>query len=352
VEQPDQPANDNLVGTGDVVPNQMRRSAKAPKLSADGFLAQWKSRLSSKKDPLPALRAMCRAGISGDIPETAVQEIAFATTTHPGLAERLALHLSFQSRFGKCNSFSRRLLRQFRADFAGSIAFDAAEFVGYRAEHSIEEWVAQNAPRELADLESWMRRGVIAFLEMSEPTVRSTGLFAILKEWSSREKPASKPDVVFAQGLIAGLIGPRLNRSRLQCLRSGIQIFESERRDVLDRERNLQMIIKGNQDTIRSQEQNVATLNSELEASKSESESKGSILAARDSEILTLKEQLTLVDRHWEGVSEQQLAKQGGALRTKVQHELREALLALDREDPNVQMALNRLRRIEGIVKE
>jgi hypothetical protein len=112
------------------------------------------------------------------------------------------------------------------------------------------------------------------------------------------------------------------------------------------------MIIKGNQDTIRSQEQNVATLNSELEASKSESESKGSILAARDSEILTLKEQLTLVDRHWEGVSEQQLAKQGGALRTKVQHELREALLALDREDPNVQMALNRLRRIEGIVKE
>jgi hypothetical protein len=50
-------------------------------------------------------------------------------------------------------------------------------------------------------------------------------------------------------------------------------------------------------------------------------------------------------------VSEQELAKQSGSFREKVSQELEETLLALDRENPNLEIALRRLRRIDDILK-
>jgi len=45
------------------------------------------------------------------------------------------------------------------------------------------------------------------------------------------------------------------------------------------------------------------------------------------------------------------VAKIAGEIREKFGHEIREAILSLDdRPDPNIPMALNRLRRMEGIL--
>jgi len=352
MEQIEQPANDNSARAGDSVPKAGRRLKKNLSLDADNFLIQWRSHLSSKKDPLPALRSMCKAGINGDASDAVLQDIISALAGRAGIAERLALHLAFQLQFGKPNSFTRRLLRQLRTSFETSISYDASEFAGYRGESSIEGWVIQNAPKESSEFELWLRRSVVVFLEIADSTVRFTGLLAILRELSRRGKKLSKPERTFVQGIIAALASARLKPGRILNFYSGIQMIELERRDILDRERHLQMTIRGSQDTIHSHEQKIASLQAELAAANNASALNDSTMAARDLEIQSLKEQLRLVDRHWEGVSEQQLAKQGGALRGKVQHELQEALLALDRENPNIEMALNRLRRIEGIVKE
>jgi len=295
---------------------------------------------------------MCKAGINGEILDSTVQDLTSSLTAHPALPERLCIHLAFQQRFRKSNPLSRRLLRQFRIDFDRSIGYDPADFGGYRAERSIEQWASHKGAQTPDEIDTWIRRAIVALLDVTDDTARATGLFTIVREWLSTSRKVPKPELVFIQALISALSTPRINRNKLLTLYSGVQMVERERREILDRERSLQMTIKGHQDAVRLLEERVAALSEEVKVAKNESRSKDQNLATRDSELSALNDKMNLLDRHWEGVAEQQLAKQAGTLRAKIQHELQEALLALDREDPNVQMALNRLRRIEGIVKD
>jgi hypothetical protein len=57
-------------------------------------------------------------------------------------------------------------------------------------------------------------------------------------------------------------------------------------------------------------------------------------------------------DYHWKCVLEQELLKLKGNIRDRVNGELVECFLSLDREEPNVQLCLRRLKHIQEIVSK
>ena len=81
-------------------------------------------------------------------------------------------------------------------------------------------------------------------------------------------------------------------------------------------------------------------------------------IEAQNAEIRKLKQSLAdaeeryrLLDEHWQRSSATSVARKVGSLSEEVGHEVQEAILSLDRETPNLTMALNRLRRLQSIIK-
>ena len=66
-------------------------------------------------------------------------------------------------------------------------------------------------------------------------------------------------------------------------------------------------------------------------------------------ELVEAEDRYRLLDEHWTRSSATNVAKKIGSLSEEVRHEVQEAILSLDRDVPNVAMALNRLRRLQAI---
>jgi uncharacterized protein YeeX (DUF496 family) len=133
---------------------------------------------------------------------------------------------------------------------------------------------------------------------------------------------------------------------------SGVQAVEAQFQDMLSRELGLQRQVRTQQDEINDYQKRVTKLDEDLAQVREESSQRNDRIAELTQSLADDQEKYRLLDQHWRGVSEQELAKQSGSFRNKVSQELREALLALDRDDPNLEMGLRRLRRIEDILKK
>ena len=73
-------------------------------------------------------------------------------------------------------------------------------------------------------------------------------------------------------------------------------------------------------------------------------------LAEAANKLAEEEERIRELEKHWEETSEQNLARQRHKIVSELSHDLQEARLALDRESPNREMALNRIRRAEDTI--
>jgi uncharacterized protein YeeX (DUF496 family) len=259
--------------------------------------------------------------------------------------------------FGNLNSLSKKCLIELRSAFASSIKFDQNEFVGYRAARDVQVWVKEHAPKTPPfERDAWFRQFVICLLKDAEPKVLISGLVASAESWisSSGQKPTKKKgaEQLFVRGIAQALGSPTINMGRLELVLSGVQAVEAQFQDMLSRELGLQRQVRTQQDEINDYQKRVTKLDEDLAQVREESSQRNDRIAELTQSLADDQEKYRLLDQHWRGVSEQELAKQSGSFRNKVSQELREALLALDRDDPNLEMGLRRLRRIEDILKK
>jgi septal ring factor EnvC (AmiA/AmiB activator) len=145
---------------------------------------------------------------------------------------------------------------------------------------------------------------------------------------------------------------PSISLSKLDLAISGVETVDAQFREMLSRELNLQRQVRTQQDGINALQTQVSSLDSDLAQAREESGQRATRLSELTQLLAEADERYRLLDQHWRGVSEQELAKQSGSFREKVSQELEETLLALDRENPNMEIALRRLRRIEDILKK
>lgn len=335
-------------------PSDAPKAKKRPaKVGPEVFLANWRSVLASEKDPVTRLRPMIRAGFQGEVKGEQVSQLLASLLERPVLTERLALPLAAQERFGKLKPLAGAVLGEVRNAFEKAIGYDPQEFSGYRAPRAVEDWVAEHAPKAPAtERDSWFRRFVVCLLKESEPKTLLTGLVAASRVWiSAKGQKRSNEEAAFVRGIVLALGTPAIGLSKLELILAGVAAIDAQFRQMLDRELNLERQIRSQQDSIEALRNQVSGLGGELAEVRTEAEKKAARVAELEQSLAEAGERYNLLDRHWRGVSEQQLAKQSGSFREKVRHEVQEALLALDREGPNVEMALERLRRIEEIVE-
>jgi hypothetical protein len=325
---------------------------KPIKVDPETFLANWRQALVSEKDPVPKLRTMVRIGFQGEVNGEHVSQLIASLAEHRTVAERLVLPLAVQERFGKLKPLARRFLAEFRTSFESGINYDPRDFSGYRAPRAIEDWVAEHAPSAPAsDRDSWFRRFAACLLKDSEPKTVLVGLVAASRKWtSSKGIKSAAAEATFVRGIALALSPPAISSSKLELILAGVSTTEDQFRQMLNRELNLERQIRTLQDSIDQLTKRVSELDGSLAAAREERENKTARIAQLEQSVSEAEERYSLLDRHWRGVSEQQLTKQSGSFKEKVSQEVVEAILALDRETPNLEIALRRLRRIQDIL--
>ena len=346
---------DALVGSSTVNSAKERKTLRKP--NAEEFVAAWRGTISSNKDPLTKIRPMIKTGFAGEINGEIVSQIVStlleARRDHVCLAERLALSLAVQERFGKLKPLSQRVLATLRSHFGKAIGYDAKEFVGYRGPRAIEEWVSEHAPRVTPlERDAWLRRFVTCLLKDSDSKTILTALIAATRNYTPRKGKTANQEAMLVRGVVAALIPPVVAANRLQLIMAGANSLEGQFQEMLSREASIERQLQTKQSSIDDLEDKITVLEGRLAEAHNDATQKATKIAELEKSIQDASDRYALLDQHWRGVSDQQLAKQSGSFREKVQHELQEALLALDREQPNIEMALQRVRRIREILEK
>jgi len=331
---------------------EVPKNKKPAKVDPETFLANWRHALASEKDPVLKLRTMVRVGFQGEVSGEHISQLVASLAEHRTVAERLVLPLAVQERFGKLKPLARGFLCEFRTSFESAINYDRREFSGYRAPRAIEDWVVEHAPSApAAERDSWFRRFAACLLKDSEPKTVLVGLVAASRRWaSSKGLKSSAEEATFVRGIALALSSPAIGSGKLESILAGVAAVDEQFRLMLNRELNLERQIRTQQDSIDGLKKDVSELEGNLSAALADGAKKAARIGELEQSLAEAEERYNLLDRHWRGVSEQELTKQSGTFREKVSQELVEALLALDRETPNMEIALRRLRRIQEIL--
>jgi archaellum component FlaC len=332
--------------------NPAPKTKKSAKPDPETFLENWRQALAGKKDPVPKLRTMARVGFQGEVKADQVAQLVASLAEHPTVAERLVLSLAVQERFAKLKPLAGRLVAEFRTSFESGINYDPMEFSGYRAPRAIEDWVAEHAPSTPASArDSWFRRFAVCLLNNTEPKTVLVGLVAASRKWaSSKGLKSAKEDASFVRGIALALSPPAIGSNKVQLILAGVAAVEEQFRQMLNRELDLECQMRKQQEKIDALNKRVSDLEDSLAAALEDGEKKTARISKLEQSLSEAEERYHLLDRHWRGVSEQELTKQSGSFREKIGQELVEALLALDRENPNLEIVLRRLRRIQEIL--
>jgi len=352
------------------------RTARAPKPSFDSFLEEWRNNLiDGNANNIGKLRALLKAGCVGDLKPEESAQLYDSLIQNITAAERLGVVLATQRRLARVNGISRALLDRLRLHFSEAIEYQSDDFAAANGSQAIERFVESNAPRigkssesdqltagqrerpepvrERIRDDSWLRQFFVCLCVESEQKVFLSGLIAVGKWWLARHAPAfvkNHDDANLSRAVSNALSAPSISRQRWELLFAGIVPLEHQFAVLLNRE--LELIRR-----VRSQDAEVESLRSERVNLVNRIASEEAAKHAAQDDVSRLQQTLNeanekyqLLDQHWRAVSDQSLKKQSGSFRERIGHEVQEVLLSLERQTPNVSMALLRLKRIDEIV--
>jgi hypothetical protein len=351
------------------------KTARTPKPSSDSFLEEWRNSLIDGKANIGKLRALLTAGCIGDLRPEQIAQLYESLIQNITAAERLAVVLATQRRLGRANGISRALLNRLRLHFSEAIEYQSDDFAAANGSQAIERFVETNAPRTIKSSESdqftagkreraeptkerirddsWLRQFFVCLCTESEQRVFLSGLIAVGKWWLAGNAPAfmkDHDDANLSRAVSNALSAASISKQRWELLFAGIVPLERQFAVLLNRELELIRRVRS-QDTeiesLRRERVNLVNRFASEEAAKNAAQDDVSRLQQALNEA---NEKYQLLDQHWRAVSDQSLKKQSGSFRERIGHEVQEALLSLERQTPNVSMALLRLKRIDEIV--
>lgn len=295
---------------------------------------------------------MVRAGFEGDVKSEHVSQMIASLAEHGAIADRIALRLAVQERFGKLNQLARRFLNELRTSYERGISYEPGDFRGYRAPRAIQDWIAEHAPTAPASLrDSWFRQFTVCLLKDSEPKTVLVGLLAASRRWaSSKGLKSSAEDAAFVRNVTLAISSTAIGANKIESILAGADAVEHQFRQALNHELDLERRILTQQDTIDALNKRVAALDIDLAKAAAAGAKGETRIAELEAALVAAGERYALLDRHSRGNLDQELRKQGETFKEKVSQEVDEALLALDRENPSLEIALRRLRRIQDIL--
>jgi regulator of replication initiation timing len=202
--------------------------------------------------------------------------------------------------------------------------------------------------------DSWLRRFFVCLCAENEPKVFINGTIAAGKWWLALHSPVfaeGRGDANLARAFSNAICAGAVSRQRLELIFTGIGPLQQQFTALLNRELELTRRVQNRDaeiDDLTREKTDLESRLATLEVDKAAAQERSTEL---QQSLTEAEERYHLLDQHWRAVSEQSLNKQSGSFRERIGHELQEALLSLQRESPNVSMALLRLKRIDEILK-
>jgi len=167
---------------------------------------------------------------------------------------------------------------------------------------------------------------------------------------SARKKPIQKPSFSFAKIVGDLLAAPKPSLSQIKRLLNTTDSFRME----LERQRKAS---REQTEAMESLETKLSATNDDLARSREllvnmEGKTKDLAKEVRQLESRLREESARAIgiEQHWKQVVKQELAGFSFRLREQIEHEVNEIRLCIERENPNVEMAVHRLNRILSII--
>lgn len=366
---PSPPPDDAVKEPAQNIPSEEKRS---PRPTFEAFALQWRASVADK-NAAAQLRPLLKGGYTDDFRPDHATLLCDAAMEKPEVAERIGALLAAQKRFGKLNLLSRSVLDELRRRFRASLEYYEDEFRGANGAHVIETFIRDRAPHTrmqpkrtdghattpaingvALNADAWLRRFFICLCAEPESKVFLAGTIAVGKWWLGLQSPgpaSEQEDASLARVFSAAIAAGTVSRPKLDLIFSGIRPLARQFTTLLSRELDLMRRMQNSEMEIEALKREQGRLESALAESRQQVRVVEQDKVALQDQLAEAEERYRLLDQHWRGVSDQTLRKQSGSFRERVGHELQEALLGLERETPNVSMALTRLKRIQEILK-
>ncbi len=200
------------------------------------------------------------------------------------------------------------------------------------------------------------RLALVCVMEELSPMAKAAGTYRIL--WGCTERAHAQDEAstveVDLSGFyseIAAIFGAEsINIKRIVSglgLAAPALALNEEHCKEIDR---LRGSVKQLTERVVRREAELSETDTALSAARSRIDELERALAEKDRLVSEAERRCESLDDHWKEVNQQQLARQAHAVKSDLDHELAEVRLSLDRQNPNVGMALERVRRMERIV--
>lgn len=362
MDEEDMPdANQDKPAEAKVAKEGRPRPKRKPKPSFDEFFQNLSETITkeSKKDELPSVMRLLKQGFAEEVQPDHAEKV-FGLIKEYRSVDRLAVQLA-TALPPRPSGIARAVRNRLRSCSAELICYPA-DRPGEDRFFDLASWIkAGNAKPDQLDAPrhppEWVRMAFTCLATEPDALVRSEAVHRLLTMIARTGKRGqvgsfhtdSQSFLIEVGKLVsAKKISPGKVTSALQFAHpleeksQQDQAALSEMRKETDEanEKSCSLIEKN----VQLQQQLDSTLICEKELQQQ---------LADTTEQLTLeKDRLNEREKHWEKRSVQDLTRQRHRIVSELGHDLQEARLALDRESPNTEMALNRIRRAEETIRK
>jgi len=307
-----------------------------------------------------------KAGFSERPEKEHLKEVTDLIDTWPAQTD-LGVQLALTARFGKASGFQGQVHAFLQTKFMRLTDFPVSTRSELHRLETLTEWLTnvltrkpkvlfyrspaeddvhekdENTKREL------LNALIVCILYEKDPQVLRTCAYMLLSEriksYTSKSKSKLKPDhelYKLLTGIISKARPSQLNRASI------IEVTRNELESKLGRTQ--QQLMEMTEEAVKA-EKSVSDLTSKLDNANSEISDRGKTIDSLISELEAEKQKYIALEKHMTDVSAAELAKLKGTIRKRISHEVEELQYCLDREDPNIEMALGRLTNITDFIK-
>ncbi len=358
---------------------QPGKPSRPPKPSFEQFLVGL--RAAAAKPPrggLPEVRRILNRGFIEKQNSHLVAQVAEILKAYPA-ADRWAALAAVAEIAGKLKRFQQQLLAEVRSHFARQIGFYELDVDGPGFKQRIEDWFLHSAPRRKSQpqqdapaapptsaeplpqpstrempFDSWLRWAFVCVLSKSSAERRMEGVLTLMELWArnaNKNIRESQHESEWYRFIASVLGAEKPKSSRMAPVLNALHPLRNHLTGVLNRELTLCRDLAATRDEVAAQKQAEAAARRDLTDAQATIEEQIAQGGKLKQHLADAEERYRLLDDHWKRSSATNLARKIGGLRQEMGHEVQEAILSLGRDAPNVGMALNRLRRLEGIIK-
>ena len=345
------------------------KRAKKVKPNYQDFLVNLKKAIdaSTKKDALATVLKAITQGYEGSIETGHLNEICFQLRQWESFS-RIALKIAFKVFVGRSSSLMKRLIIPIRQEAAKRVSgpFDKLPLFSnvYDPDRKkiLNDWITTNASKESISHE-WARNVIVCIIN-ENITYNDFEIIQLLIEESSSKKGKTssrsirkkkqgditrfKPYLKQVESLFAS------KNFSLSKASFGIEIskvLQEKLKDISTRIADVEESLEKEKEISTKLEEETKQKAKELVKLVQDNKDYIEKIGYYEQSLKDEKDRYEMLDEHWKQKCEREKKGQAYSQKSYFEHELREAKLSLDRNNPNINMAISRILHMEEYLR-